>query len=344
MSVSSKPISEGSQPNPGLFFDVLWRSVDTAAMKAAIALDVFTAIAEGSHTVADVAKRCQTSERGMRMLCDVLVVLGFMTKDNDRYDLTPDSATFLNRRSPAYMGSAAMLIASNEMAQALGGLADAVRKGGTVLPQDGALLPENPFWVEFARNMAPMMQMPAAKIAELLDSQSGKPCKVLDVAAGHGVFGIAVARRNPNAIITALDWPNVLEVAKQNAQRAGVADRHHLLPGSAFDVDFGVGYDVVLLTNFMHHFDVPTCERLLRKAHAALAPEGRVVILDFVPDESRISPPATAKFCLTMLTMTAAGDTYTFSEYQQMLGNAEFRSVTFHDIPGMPQQVVIGMK
>src|SRR5207253_3604413 len=94
--------------------------------------------------------------------------------------------------------------------------------------------------------------------------------KILDIAAGHGLYGLAFAKRNPKAEVTAVDWANVLEVAKENAQAAGVSDRYHTRAGSAFDVDYGNGYDLVLLTNFLHHFDPPTCEMLLRKVRSAL--------------------------------------------------------------------------
>src|SRR6185436_8703132 len=112
-------------------------------------------------------------------------------------------------------------------------------------------------------------------IAGLVAAGEGRKCKVLDIAAGHGIFGITIARHNPNAEIYAVDWASVLEVAKENAQAIGVAARHHTIPGSAFDVDLGDGYDVALLTNFLHHFDPPTNEKLLRRIHAAMATGGQ---------------------------------------------------------------------
>jgi 2-polyprenyl-3-methyl-5-hydroxy-6-metoxy-1,4-benzoquinol methylase len=340
--MSTRP--QASQPTPELFFDVIRRSNDTAALKAAIELEVFTAIAEGQPTPAALAKRCQASERGMRILCDALVILGFLTKEDGRYGLTPDSAMFLDRRSRAYVGSASRFMTEPTIQQAFDRLAEAVRKGGTALGERGSLEAENPLWVEFARSMAPLMRMPAEMIAALLGADEGKPWKVLDIAAGHGTYGITIARHNPQAQITAVDWPNVLEVAKENAQQAGVGSRYHPLPGSAFEVEFGTGYDVVLLTGFLHHFDLGTCESLLRKVHAALAPGGRALILDFVPNEDRVSPPEAARFSLTMLATTPSGDAYTYSEYERMLRSAGFRSAELHTMTMSPQQAVLAVK
>jgi ubiquinone/menaquinone biosynthesis C-methylase UbiE len=166
----------------------------------------------------------------------------------------------------------------------------------------------------------------------------------LDVAAGHGQFGITIARHYPKAVVTALDWPAVLAVAAENAREAGVADRHTLLPGSAFGLDWGGPYDLVLLTNFLHHFDLPTCEQLAAKAHAALAPGGRALILEFVPDPDRIGPPGTAGFALTMLATTAAGDAYTFAEYERIFARAGFARSEFHPLPPTAQQAVVSHK
>src|SRR5919202_705229 len=91
------------QPSPELFFETMNDYQRTAALKAAIELDLFTAIGEGAHTAEALAQRCETSMRGMRILCDYLVVIGFLTKDENRYGLTPDSAAFLDRNSPSYI-------------------------------------------------------------------------------------------------------------------------------------------------------------------------------------------------------------------------------------------------
>jgi len=328
-------------PNPGRLFQVFNAFQQTAAMKAAIDLDVFTAIGDRQTTAELIAERSGAAQRGIRILCDYLTVMGFLTKKDFHYGLTPDAAFFLDRRSPAYMGSIANFLGAPDMLYAFDHLSDAVRKGGTALSEEGTVSHENPIWVEFARNMAPMMKMPAEVISQLVGADKGGKCRVLDIAAGHGLFGIDIARHNPQAEIVALDWGSVLEVAKENAQKSGVESRYSTIAGSAFEVEFGEGYDLILLTNFLHHFDPPTNEALLRKVRAALAPNGRAVTLEFVPNDDRVTPPDAATFSMIMLGSTPHGDAYTFAEFERMFSNAGFTRSEHFRQPPLPESVII---
>jgi cyclopropane fatty-acyl-phospholipid synthase-like methyltransferase len=130
-------------------------------------------------------------------------------------------------------------------------------------------------------------------------------------------------------------------VAEENAQAAGVADRYHLNPGSAFDVDYGKDYDLVLLPNFLHHFDQRTCETLLRKVYGALSQGGRAVTLEFVPNDDRVTPPQAAGFSMMMLGVTPSGDAYTFAELDQMFSNSGFTRNELHELPPTIERVVI---
>jgi len=112
------------------------------------------------------------------------------------------------------------------------------------------------------------------------------------------------------------------------------------LEGNAFSVEFGSGYDLILLTNFLHHFDVPTCESLLRKVHGALSPNGRAITLEFVPNDDRVSPPGAASFSVIMLASTPAGDAYTFTELQQMFAAAGFKRSEIQPLQPSIQSVV----
>ncbi|HMC74614.1 MAG TPA: methyltransferase [Terriglobales bacterium] len=313
------------QPTPERFFNAINAYQQTEAIKAAIELEIFTAIAEGNVQAASIAKRCQAAERGVRILCDFLTIHGFLTKDGDTYVLAPDSALFLDRHSPAYVGGAIEFLLTSRVREGNARITEAVRQGGTALGE-GTLARENPDWVRFAQTMMPLMQMPAEIMATEL-RKGGEAQKVLDIAAGHGIFGIAVAKQNPAAHVYAADWKNVLEVASKNAQALGVADRYHLLPGSAFETDFGANYDLVLITNFLHHFDPPTCTGFMRKVHSALKPGGRAAIAELVPNPDRITPPTAAAFSMMMLATTPRGDAYTFVELENISKNAGFTRV-----------------
>jgi 2-polyprenyl-3-methyl-5-hydroxy-6-metoxy-1,4-benzoquinol methylase len=316
----------------------------TAALKAAIELDIFTAIGEGTNTAPLLAERCQGTERGVRILCDYLVAIEILTKQHRQYSLTEESARLLDRRSPACIASAAGFIMHPQIMDGFKDLAGVVRRGRPEMAGEGTIEPENPVWVNFARSMGPLQAPAAEAIAGILNSDTGENWKVLDIAAGHGLFGIALAKHNRNAEIFGLDWPAVLEVAQENARRAGVTAHYHPLPGNAFEIEFGSAYNVILLTGFLHHFDTATIDKLLHKVHTALAQNGRVATLEFVPNEDRVSPRQTAAWAINMLATTRSGDAYTFAEYERMFRQAGFSSNELVRLPANPQSVILSRK
>ncbi len=334
-------------PDPARLFDVLTAYQRTAALKAAIELDLFTAIGAagaGGATAAELAPRVGTAERGVRSLCDRLVVDALLAKDGDRYTLGADAAAFLDRSSPAFLGSAVTFLTAPMITEAFSRLTEAVRRGGTAIADDGSLAPEHPMWVEFARAMAPLAGLTAQVLANALAPLGPLRGTVLDLAAGHGLFGITLAQLHPEARVVAVDWPNVLAVAQEHAAHAGVQDRYTTRPGSAFEVELGRDHAIALLTNFLHHFDPPTNVQLLRRVHASLAPGGHAVAVEFVPDDSRVTPPEAAAFSLTMLATTPAGDAYTLREYREMYREAGFADVSLTSLAPTPQQALVAKK
>ena len=331
-------------PDPQPIWQIMTGFQHSAAYKTAIELELFTKIADGNKSVAEIAKACGASEKGIRVLADVFTVHGFLTKSDGNYTLSDMAAAFLNKNSQTYLGSAVDFIMSEGQKRGYDDLTNAVRNGGSQVQGEASMDPDSPMWVTFAKAMMPMMFPAAMGIAGNLGFEKDQKLKVLDIAAGHGIFGITVAQAYPNAEVYAVDWKNVLTVATENANRMGVGDRHHLIPGSAFDVEFGDDYDVVLVTNFLHHFDVETCTAFMKKVNAALKPGGKAITLEFIPNDDRVSPPGEALFALVMLAATPGGDAYTFNELKKMCEDAGFSSNVHVPMPPMPQHLVISTK
>jgi len=329
---------------PDLFWQTMTAFQVSAALKTAVELEIFTHIGSGKQTAAEIAEAAGASERGVRILCDILTVVGFLIKDDGRYRLTDSTAAFLDKRSPMYIGSAVDFILSPSQRRGYDDLTNAVRKGGSSVSGDASMDPESEMWVTFARAMAPLMFPTAQAVAENIGFDTDRELKVLDIAAGHGIYGIMVAKKYPKAQIYGADWNKVLTVAKENAEKYGVSDRYHTIPGSAFESDFGTGFDVILVPNFLHHFDAKTNEGFLRKLNGALAEGGKVMTVEFVPNDDRVSPPPSAMFSLVMLAATPGGDAYTFAELKQMFENAGFSHNEVIQLQPMPQHLIISAR
>jgi SAM-dependent methyltransferase len=325
--------------SPALFVSGIWGYQLTAALKAALELDLFTAIGEGCDEPVALAERTAASQRGVRILCDFLTVKGFLEKAAGRYRLTPSTATFLDQKSPAYMGSVLGFLTSPEMIELI--LADpaaVVRAGGS--PGLANIAPDNPVWIKFAQSMEAWAAPQARLVVERASTWPQPPRKVLDIAASHGLYGIMLAEAFPACEVTAVDWGIVLDVARKNARERGVADRFRFVPGSAFDVDWGGDFDLVLLPHFLHHFDPEACVSLLGKIRGSLAPGGRVIAAEFVPHADRVSPPDPAAFAYVMLTTTPQGDAYTKEDYAGMAHAAGFSGVEVSAMTPLPQSLV----
>jgi 2-polyprenyl-3-methyl-5-hydroxy-6-metoxy-1,4-benzoquinol methylase len=327
-----------AETSPDPFMDAVIAYQHTAAIKAALELDLFTAIAKGNNTAESLARTSGAAVRGVRILCDCLAARGHLEKQDGQYRLTPSSAAFLDRNAAGWMGGVAEYLAAPEMIDLL--LRDPgayVRNGGASGLANNA--PDHPIWVTFARAMGPSRAPLAKKVASELAAAS--PRRVLDVAAGHGMFGIAVAQAVTGAEITAVDWEAVLGVARDNAGAAGVAPRYRTLAGNAFEVAWGGGFDLALLANFLHQLDRDTGVALLAKVRASLAPEGRAAAVEFLVNEDRVSPPFPAMFAFQMLASTPQGDAYTAREFEEMGRAAGFRKVTAKRLPPTPQSLVL---
>lgn len=331
-------------PSPAAVMQLLQGAQASAILSAAIELGVFAKLNEGPLDADQLAAGIRSPTRTTRILADALCVLGLASKTGGKYQLTPLAADHLVPGKPMYMGDVSRIFASPNMWSGMGRLSEAVRAGGSVL-ESHAETPANSFWETFAQSSAAMAFPGAMALDGLVHEWIAKRprCRVLDIAAGSGIYGYTLAK-HPNVELTCLDWPNVLEETKNWAPRLGVdASRVHYRPGNLFEVDYGGPYDLVLLSHVYHHFDAPTCAQLTRKVAAALAPGGRVAVQDMVHDETLANPGATM-FSVIMMIWTRKGESFTFEDYRRWFLEAGLSEPTLHPSQGMPSSWLMADK
>ncbi len=329
-----------NEPPANPVFDAAMAYQKTAALMAAVKLDIFTAIGADAMTSEALSACTGASPRGLRILCDFLSVMGLLKKQNSSYALSDPARILLDGSSPFAMGSIVDFVAAPEMLRLfLENPAAYVQRGSSEGLANVA--PDNPVWVRFARAMVPFASVTAKRVAAWVATQPDAPVTVLDIAAGHGLYGIEVAKALPDVFVTAVDWASVLEVALGHARAAGVEARFRMLAGNAMNMDWGHNFDLILLPNFLHHFDVETCTSLLRKVKNSLALGGQALAIDFVPNEDRISPALPAMFAFWMLASTPGGDAYTAKELDEMARGAGFGGARTRPLLPTPETLII---
>jgi len=303
----------------------LWGARTALALAAAVDLDVFTAIAQGKKTAADVAKSLNVSQRGIERLLDSLTGIGYLTKRNSRYGLTPTADTFLVRTKHTYVG--AMAKESQMTLPMWMQLADVIRNGkpaATVNAEEG-----RKFFPELVKAIFPMTYNGALGLVHSLPkAKLKKISRVLDVAAGSGAWSLPFAQHIPNARVTAVDYPEVTPVTREYARVFGVAERYDYLEGDLRQLDFGSQqYDVVILGHIIHSEGEKWGRDLINKSYKALKPGGMLVIAEMVPNDSRTGPVFPLLFGVMMVLATEEGDVFTMAQYKQWLKQAGFKGV-----------------
>lgn len=316
-----------------------WGYAPPLIIEAAVKHRLFDLLDASPKTAEELAKRAAASLRGVKAICNALVGLRLLKREKDRYSLTPESATFLVSSKPAYHGAFFHHISTQLIPKWLD-IDKIVRAGRAAAPVNSEKKGAE-FFAEFVEAIFPLSYGAAKALGEHLGIPGAeKPVSVLDLAAGSGVWGIALAEQSHQVHISAVDWPPVLAVTERVARRHGVADRLTGIPGDLLKVRFGKNHQVATLGHILHSEGRARSRKLLKKTFDALAPGGTIAIMEFLVNNDRTDPLMGLLFAVNMLVNTEEGDTFSFEEISGWLCEAGFEKPRLLKVPAVSPLVL----
>lgn len=330
------------EPTPDRIHQLGFAFAQPLILEAAVELEVFDRLTGTARSLDDLVDQTGASQRGLRALLNALVGMEFLTKDGATYALTAESRRFLVSTEPEFQGGIFRHISRQLLPHWLH-LAETVRSGEPSTPVNREDV-GGEFFRAFVADLFPRGYPAAKKLADALGvAEAQAPVQVLDVAAGSGVWSIALAEKSPEVRVTVVDWPAVVPVAKRIASQRGLIDRYRFVPGDLLEVDFGTGYQIATLGQILHSEGPQRSRALLRKVLDALAPGGTIAIAEIIPNDERTGPAHALIFAVNMLVHTENGDTFSFAELSTWLTEAGFTNLRRLDVPG-PSPLVLAEK
>lgn len=312
-------------------------------ISAAVSNKVFDTLGNGAKTAEQLSKETGASVRGLRAIMDALVGLDLLKKDRKgKYSLTPESEAFLISNKPGTVAGFFRSILPQLNSRWLR-LSDAVRDGRPVVAvnqeADGT-----EFFSQLVENIIPMSYPGAQKLGDHLKVANAKnDIRVLDLAAGSGIWGIALAGKSPRVRVTAVDWAGMIPTTKRVTEKFGVRDRFDFVEGDLLQADFGKGYDIATLGHILHSEGEQRSRQLLKKTFGALKPGGTSAIAEWLVNDRRTEPTHSLMFAVQMLVNTECGDTFSFNEIRNWLEDAGFKKVRKLEAPG-PSPLILATK
>jgi len=332
-----------TQVTPERIMQFAWGYAPPLILESAIRNRVFDVLDEGPKTPEDLAAAAGISTRGAAAITDALVGMNFLSRDQaGMLSLTPESATFLVRSKPSFMGGM-ILHTSGQLIPRWLMLNEAVKTGepASAVNQEDA---GSDFFEQFVTDIFPLSYPAAKTLAGSFDLAGATgSVSVLDLAAGSGVWGIALAQSSPNVSVTAVDWPAVLPTTRKTVEKFGLGDRFSFSPGDLLSADFGTGHHIATLGHILHSEGEARSRDLLAKTFNSLASGGTIAIAEFLVNKDRTGPMNGLLFAVNMLVNTDEGSTWSFEEISSWLTDAGFVKPRTLDSPG-PSPLILATR
>ena len=339
----AKKTRRKKQVTPERLMELSFAYAPPLIISAGVSNQVFDSLEDGAKTPEQVAEKTGASARALRILMNALAGLNLLKKDRQgKYSLTPESAAFLLSKNPGthagFFGTIAPQIISRWLR-----LSDIVREGRPAVAVNQET-EGTEFFSQLVENIIPMSYPPAQKLADHLKvAKTKNEIRVLDLAAGSGIWGIALAQKSPGLRVTAVDWAGMIPTTKRITQKFGVGDRFNYVEGDILEANFGSGYDIAILGHILHSEGEDRSRQLLAKTFRALKSRGTIAIAEWLVNDDRTKPLPSLMFAVQMLVNTEKGDTFSFNEIKNWLEKAGFKKVRKVEAPG-PSPLILATK
>lgn len=285
-------------------------------------LDIFTHLDENGSTNKQIARDLHLNEHACERLMNALVSMGFLAKQDNLFLNTPESFTYLSKKSPDYMGG---LMHSNHLWYTWSNLTLVVKTGKSANPS--AFNARGDDWLfSFISAMHERAKKQAPQQVANIDLSEIK--SVLDIGGGSGAFSMEFVSRKPEIEATVFDLPNVVPITRKFIEKEGFSDRIKTHTGDYTRDALPRGFDLVFLSAIIHSNSLETNQELIIKCYNALNKNGKIVIQDWIMNNERTQPTPGAVFAINMLVGTEAGDCFTEEEVTEMLTTAGFKNIT----------------
>jgi len=324
---------------PGLMLD-LAGMLAMQSVTTAVELNIFSTLAKQPCTLAELAAQLKVQERGLLALMPALAALNYVEMRNGRYQNSPLTSKWIVEHE-TFDAQAALHFWSKASHELLPHTTEIIRSGARPFDFYAWTEADAELSDAFQRQLAMNAETAAASVIKKLVLPD-TPTRLLDVGGGHGTYSIHMCQKYPQLQATILDYFAGLETARQKIGGKPYAQRISLLKGDMWEVEWGEGFDMILLFNVLHQYDIETNVKLLQKAKTALKPGGQVAILDQITGKI---PGKAINALIRLIALQyyvfADGRIFSRDEMLEMCQQAGFDKVQFHNLTSLPGNTLL---